>query len=520
MQGGLAPRGGLAYPTLALAALSLGAAFSVGLVHTTWGWVQSLLVLLAFAWVLKHCTVRQAFVAGWLFSAAWIAASTWWLVISMSDYGGLPKLLAVAATGLLALALGLYLGLGSALLAKFRDRLGAWRAAWVFALVFLLAELARAKLFTGFPWGAAGYTQVDSPLAGLAPWVGVFGMGAVMALLAMSVALRARGAWLVTLAMLVLSPMAARDFTESAGTLKVSLLQTNVPQDMKFDNARMLLDLQDLIALVATANGDFILAPETVVPMLPQQLRPPGLAIVDQAVATGNVRLGIAGNGHRRLMMGLPLGNAGAGYTNSVAVFGDGVDFFDETKRYRYDKHHLVPFGEVIPWGFQWFVRMMNIPLGDFNRGRLDAPSFEHLGQRIAPNICYEDLFGEELALRHRDPARSPTIHANLSNIAWFGDTVAIDQHRNISRLRTLEFQRPMIRSTNTGSTAVIDHRGRVVQELPRLTRGVLEANVEGRRGETPYAQWMSALGGAWGLMALGAVLLAGLLLRARPTRA
>lgn len=115
-------------------------------------------------------------------------------------------------------------------------------------------------------------------------------------------------------------------------------------------------------------------------------------------------------------------------------------------------------------------------------------------GQRIAPNICYEDLFGDEIGANFRDEADAPTILLNVSNIAWFGDSVAIDQHLAISRMRALEFQRPMVRATNTGATAVIDHRGRITHRLPKLTRGVLEAEVEGRTGLTPYAVWVSRL--------------------------
>lgn len=185
------------------------------------------------------------------------------------------------------------------------------------------------------------------------------------------------------------------------------------------------------------------------------------------------------------------------------------------TARYHYDKHHLVPFGEFIPFGFRWFVNLMQIPLGDFARGPLVAPSFRVAGERVAPNICYEDLFGEELAQRFGPAGDAPTIFANVSNIAWFGDTIAIDQHLNISRMRTLELQRPMIRATNTGATAVIDHTGRVTAQLPRLTKGVLDATVEGRQGVTPYAQWIAAGGGVWPL-ALGAGVLAALLALAR----
>jgi apolipoprotein N-acyltransferase len=171
---------------------------------------------------------------------------------------------------------------------------------------------------------------------------------------------------------------------------------------------------------------------------------------------------------------------------------------------YRYDKQHLVPFGEFIPPGFRWFTEMMAIPLGDFARGPAVPPSFAFAGQRIGPNICYEDLFGEELAQRFGDEAATPTLLANLSNIGWFGDTIAIDQHLNISRLRSLELQRPMLRATNTGATAAIDHRGRVLAQLAPFTRGTLQVEVEGREGLTPYARWA----GVWGLWPLAGIAL------------
>ena len=137
----------------------------------------------------------------------------------------------------------------------------------------------------------------------------------------------------------------------------------------------------------------------------------------------------------------------------------------------------------------------MNIPLGDFNRGAIGQPSFEWKGQRIAPNICYEDLFGEELGARFIDPALAPTVFANVSNLGWFGDSTAIGQHLQISRMRALEFQRPFLRATNTGATVILDYRGQVLSALPRLTQGVLEGVVEGRTGTTPYAWWVARFG-------------------------
>src|SRR4029079_13246246 len=207
--------------------------------------------------------------------------------------------------------------------------------------------------------------------------------------------------------------------------------------------------------------------------------------------------------GQQAALIGIPLGGFKQGYTHSVIGLKPGADV------YRFDKHHLVPFGEFIPPLFRWFTDMMNIPLGDFNRGPIGQPPFEWQGQRVAPNICYEDLFGEELAAQFANPASAPTILVNVSNIGWFGNTVAIDQHLQISRMRALEFERPMIRGTNTGATVIIDRFGHVTHSLPRHTRGVLVGEVEGGTAFTPFARWVSRVGLAplWILAFAAAVL-------------
>jgi apolipoprotein N-acyltransferase len=155
---------------------------------------------------------------------------------------------------------------------------------------------------------------------------------------------------------------------------------------------------------------------------------------------------------------------------------------------------------------FRWFTAMMNIPLGDFNRGTLGQASLAMQGQRLAPNICYEDLFGEELATRFTDSATAPTVFVNVSNLGWFGDTVAVDQHLAISRMRALEFQRPFVRATNTGATVILSHEGQVTAALPRMKAGALVGEVQGRAGLTPFA-WCASRFGLWPLWLLGLAL-------------
>jgi apolipoprotein N-acyltransferase len=415
----------------------------------------------------------------------------------MHDVGGLPAPLAALAVLALGGALALYYAAAcAAWVALARGSLvhrpGA--ASVLFAALWTLAELMRGRWWTGFPWGAGGYAHVDGFLSVWAPWVGVYGMGALAAGLAMSLALsgwRLRalkpliGLGLLSWGLHAWGPV----FTSSAGEGQVALLQANISQSAKFDVTSGIRDaLQWYDAQLRSNQQPLVVAPETAIPLLPRHL-PEGYE--------AGLRQHFARSGRSLALVGLPLGSLTEGYTNSVVALPPAG-----LPDYRYDKSHLVPFGEFIPPGFVWFVRMMNIPLGDFRSGDWDQPSLAWQGQRLAPNICYEDLFGEELAARFKNPAQAPTALVNVSNIAWFGNTLAVDQHLNISRLRAMELGRPMLRATNTGATAIIDHQGRVTHQLPRFTRGILTGSFEGRHGLTPFARWASA----WGLGPLWAL--------------
>ena len=491
----------MSLPQDLLLAAALGAVHSLAFVHT-WAWPLEMAVVAALAWRASMATPSRAAALGLVFGTAWLAAGTWWLFISLHTYGGLSAWLAVLAVALLSAFLSLYLAAALAVFARWRTGT-AGLDALLFGAVWLLAELARGVIFTGFPWIASGYAHVDSPLAALAPWAGVYGIGFVSTTLAAWPVLgwrrtwreRARpiGALVVVLGAAAL--LGPGSFSQPGGTLAVTLLQGNVAQDEKFALAHMPQALAWTQKNLLEARGELVVAPETVIPLLPSQLDP-----VYWKTITDHFQ-----RGPQAVLLGLPLGDEVAGYTNSAAGISAATTALPGGF-YRYDKHHLVPFGEFIPYGFHWFTRLMNIPLGDFNRGPVGPPSFVFHGERIGTNICYEDLFGEELATRFEDAASAPTIFANLSNIGWFGDTIAIPQHLEISRMRALEFQRPMLRATNTGATAVIDHTGRVTSSLAPYTQGVLEGEVQGRTGLTPFA-WWAARFGLWPLALLAAAI-------------
>ncbi len=489
-------------------ALSLAWPFEGAIKGEAQGWLQCVsLGLLAYQ-LDRSESGKQAFIKTWVFAFAWLVGSIWWLFISMHRYGGLPAPIAGLAVCLMAAGLALFYATAASVYHVVgKTGIGVLPRASAFAAVWVLAEIVRGTLWTGFPWGAVGYAHIDSLLQHWAPWLGVYGLCALSAFIAMAVAGErkdsrpvARQTQLSVVAIVavlgytwVTSPsQSLNDEAHSASPISVSLLQGNIPQDSKFGEgvSRALRDYRE--ALLASTS-DLTVTPETAIPLIQQQMPDLYWTQLENRFSKGT----------QAALIGLPLAirsdEGQLQYSNSaIALTSQATPA--STAGYRYDKHHLVPFGEFVPPLFQWFVRMMNIPLGDFSRGDVAQPSFVFKGERIAPNICYEDLFGEELARSFADPDKAPTMMVNLSNIAWFGDTVAIDQHLNISRMRALELGRPMLRATNTGATAIINAQGQVTHRLPSAVQGALTAEVYGVHGPvTPYARWVSV----WGLWPL-----------------
>ena len=383
-----------------------------------------------------------------------------WLYVALNRYGGLPMPLAAAAILLFCAFMALFAGLAGGL----------------FAALWLLSEWTRGWAFTGFPWLASGYSQSPpSPLAGFAPVFGVYGVGGLLALAAalMPAALHERRWRPAALAALVIGGgLGLRQVASTVPVdepVKVALLQTNIEQSLKWRPELLQHWLERNLALVRDNPAQLVVLPETTLPLLVDYLPPGYLEAIGRIAAQngGDAILGTFTRDGDNLIYNaaISLGRSPSGH---------------------YAKHHLVPFGEYSPPRFHWFYDLVNIPMADQTRGPAHQPPLALAGQKVAINICYEDVFGEEL-IRSLPEA---TLMLNLSNLAWYGDSLAQPQHLQIARLRALETGRPMLRATNTGMTAVVAPDGEVAAVLPAFKAGALHAEVRGYQGLTPYARW------------------------------
>jgi len=440
-----------------------------------------ILALAVLAWLgARAASPRAAALLGFAFGFGLFACGIGWIYVALHVYGAMPAVLAALATAGFAAYLALYPAVALYVAARLGPR------AWWFAFpaCWTLAEWLRGWVFTGFPWLSMGYSQVPwSPLAGYAPILGVFGVSFVVAIAAAAIAAAAtafpRGAWkrvaLGPVALVLLgAALAFVPWTKPTGApLEVSLVQGNVAQETKFREDRLIKTLVNFEELVARTRAPLVILPETALPLLLHEVPAPYLErLADHARSNGgDLLVGVFQND--------PVGSDR--YFNAVVSLGS-------APRQSYRKHHLVPFGEFIPLkGLLAPVinGWLQIPLSDQTRGDARQQPIAVAGQQVAVNICYEDVFGEEI-VRQLPQA---TLLVNITNDAWYGDSWASVQHLQISQMRALETGRPMLRATNTGVTAAVDHRGRVFGRLPEFTADVLTVSAQGREGATPYVR-------------------------------
>ncbi|OEC33261.1 apolipoprotein N-acyltransferase [Pseudomonas cuatrocienegasensis] len=470
-------------------------------------WPLMLVSLALFYLGLRELSPRQAVLRGWAYGFGQFAAGTSWVYVSIHDYGSAPPLLAGLLTLGFVAGLGLLLALAAWLWARWLRRTEAPLAdALAFAALWLLQEHFRSWFLTGFPWLYAGYSQLDGPLAGLAPVGGVWLLSFVLALSAALLVnlprLRARKAFLAAGIALLIAPwlaglaLSGYAWTKPFGEpLKVAAMQGNVEQNLKWDPAQLNAQLALYRDMSFSAERtDLIVWPETAVPVLK-----------DQAIGYLSVMDRFASERGAALITGVPLrqpNEAGEPrYYNALSVIGQGSG--------DYLKQKLVPFGEYVPLQdlLRGLIAFFNLPMSDFARGNADQVLLEAKGYKVAAFICYEVVYPDFAA----SLSAQSDLLLTVSNDAWFGRSIGPIQHLQMAQMRALEAGRWMIRATNNGITVLIDPFGRITERLPSFEQGVLYGEVQPMQQLTPYLRWQG-----WPLWLLSALLIGWALLASR----
>lgn len=426
---------------------------------------------------------RAARWSAWAWGIGYFGVGVSWVYVSIHQFGGAPPLLAGLTTAAFVLALALFPVLlveAARRLARPGSGLHLWLA---LPAVWVLLEWVRGWLFTGFPWLLLGYSQLDTPWVGWAPVLGVLGMGAWLAVLAGGLAwvcLQPRQAvrWGALASAAVAFAVAGwgldREWSQPAGEpLQVAMVQGNMSQDIKWlpEYLGPTLERYETRTRPYAGRVDVMVWPETAVPAFLHQVEADWLRpLADELRDEGT-----------ELLVGLPVyeREADAIYNSLVAPAGEPQ---------AYHKHHLVPFGEYVPLR-DWLGSTLDVlgaPLADFTRGARPEPLTVQ-GQPVGAAICYEVVYGATIARLARDSRWL----VNVSNDAWFGQSLAPHQHLQKARWRAREVERPLVRSTNTGISAFIGHDGGVEKALPRLELADGAHPVQGRDGLTPYARWL-----------------------------
>ena len=463
---------------------SLGALISGALLALAFApfglWPVAMFSLAALMALVCTGTPRRAAVLGWCYGLGMFGAGVWWIQVSVHQFGVPYYWFSVPVTAFFVAGMACYPALFAWLLNRLPAPNEAWRLLVVGPSLWVSVELVRANLFTGFPWLSLGYSQIDSSLAGYAPVIGVYGCSLIVAFIAGGLAwavfasMRQRIAIVVVVSVLFAfgAGLTRMSWTQALPSpLGVALIQGAVPQAIKWADEVREPSLQLYRSLTDPHwDADIVIWPETAIPAFPFE--------VPEIIASLRAQ---ANETKTDLLVGMLRGKPWDGvYYNAIANLG--------ATEGHYHKRHLVPFGEFFP--FKSLMRdlsmLLSIPMSDFTRGQAEQSTLEVAGYRAGVSICYEVAFPREIAAALPQAA----FLVNVSNDAWFGDTIAPHQHLEIARMRALEAGRYLLRGTNSGISAIIDHRGKIVAQSPQFEPNSVRADFHPRTGASPYTTY------------------------------
>ena len=464
----------LPYPAiLALAAL-FGALMPLAFAPLSLWPLVFLLLALLLVLVETQTSCWRVFFIGWCFGLGYFGFGVYWIYNSLHVFGMAPPFVAGFLTGLMIVVLALFTGFTLSGW-KFIQRSTGRQGIWILPVLWFAFEWLRGWVLTGMPWLSLGYSQTETPLAGFAPLIGVYGLSALCLLLVLALLRIISNREYRYIALIVLIPGAGLalqniDWTDAqSSALKVTMVQGNIPQEVKWQYDQR-QNIFNIYWRETTRNwdSDLIVWPETALPGRSEEIEQDVLLPISITAAE---------QGSSILTGVIVSDSANQRFYNSMLLLG--------TDQGVYHKRHLVMFGEYYPmrWLLDFMRGLINIPYSDLEPGPDEQPMMSVKGVKIGLSICFEVVFTRDimLALPEAD------LLVNASNDAWFGDSLAPHQHLQIAQMRALETGRPMIRSTNTGISAFIDYRGRLIEKSEQFKTLSMTQNMVGRTGNTPF---------------------------------
>ncbi len=419
---------------------------------------------------------RETFIIGYLFGFAMFGIGVSWLHISINLFGGMNIVGAYFFTFLFIAYISLYPGLCGYFANRF------FKDFYIIALpaLWLITEWSRGWILTGFPWLNIGTSQTDSLFASYAPVIGDYGISFIICVIAISITAFVKGNFKqrlissLIILFILLSSFVLKDimWTQKNGkTLNVTLVQGAIPQQIKW-----LPEFREKTYEIYSGlsqpywSSDLIIWPETAIPSFYHQADDFINRITEKRKTSDTLFMSGIVNKDQTVNK----------YFNSILVIDDQHRF--------YNKHHLVPFGEYLPFKalLDRILRFLKIPMSDFSSGDVKYKILKTNKAVFGMSICYEDAYGTEI----RQALPEANILINVSNDAWFGDSMAPHQHLQIARMRAIENGRYLLRSTNTGISAVIDNKGKIIAVSPQFKPHALNAKTELFIGETPYSKF------------------------------
>ena len=462
-------------------------------------WYLALTIPSIVFYQINNLSAKKACKLIGLFAFGWFASGISWVHVSIDQFGGLPLIISIALMLLLCLYLSIFPALAAYLAGRFslQNKLNLW----LLPSFWLIAEYLRSVVLTGFPWLSLGYSQIDSPLSSFAPVIGEVGITALViiiniCLVKVFIALKQRtktqnlivpSTLLITITFfsyLLSQTSWVTTTSKPSKTTSVALVQANIAQEIKWaPEQEWPTMLKYLDHTRVNYDADIIIWPESAIPALEPGVQDYLTTVNSSALLNKtSVITGIINYNFESKE-----------YFNSLIVLGPknaedelGYSYFH---RNRYSKNHLLPIGEFIP--FQEWLRplapLFNLPMSSFSRGNYKQPNLIANDLHLLPLLCFEIAFPHQLSANLSDET---DILLTVSNDAWFGHSHGPHQHMEIARMRALEFGRPLLRATNNGITAVVDHQGRFIDRIPQFEEAVLKAQVPLVEGRTPYSLW------------------------------